>query len=205
MMRRQAGLGVTLVLAAVLVLNGCSDELPEETNPVPAATTETPSPSESDPTTEAPVDDAETTSAPPELSAEEQDEADIEETLQLYTRALDDAFNGDASAEGIYPFARGTAREQWVTEVMAAQAQGVTSTGLTELEVLEVTVDGETAEAVACADVSAIEAVDEDGDSVIAEDRVDRTLQDFVLERDDSAEVGWYVVEDTSRNEPCDG
>ena len=83
MMRRQAGLGVTLVLAAVLVLNGCSDELPEETNPVPAATTETPSPSESDPTTEAPVDDAETTSAPPELSAEEQDEADIEETLRL--------------------------------------------------------------------------------------------------------------------------
>ena len=139
------------------------------------------------------------------VDAEEQDEADIEETLQLYTRALDDAFNGDASAEGIYPFARGTAREQWVTEVMAAQAQGVTSTGLTELEVLEVTVDGETAEAVACADVSAVEAVDEDGDSVIAEDRVDRTLQDFVLERDDSAEVGWYVVEDTSRNEPCDG
>src|SRR5690606_23088318 len=117
----------------------------------------------------------------------------------------DGAFNGDASVEGIYPFARDTAREQWVTEVMAAQAQGVTSTGLTELEVLEVTVDGDTAEAVACADVSAVEAVDEDGDSVIDEDRVDRTLQDFVLERDDSAEVGWYVVEDTSRNEPCDG
>jgi hypothetical protein len=164
-----------------------------------------PSISEPAATTEVPADNAETTTASPELSVEEQEQADIEETLQLYTRALDDAFNGDASVEGIYPFARGTAREQWVTEVMASEAQGITSSGLTDLEVLEVSVEGDTAEALACADVSDVEAVDEGGESIIAEDRLDRTLQDFVLERDDSAELGWYVVEDTSRNEPCDG
>ncbi|MFB9732812.1 hypothetical protein [Ornithinimicrobium kibberense] len=204
MMRRQAGLGAVLGLAAVLVLNGCSDELPEEADPVPAATTETPSPSESDPTTEAPVDDAETTSAPPELSVEE-DEADIEETLQLYTVALSDAFNGDGSIEGIYPFSRDAAREKWVTEVMAAKAQELNFSGTMDVEALEVTVGGETAEAVACLDVSAVQAVDADGNSVITEDRLDRTLQDYVLERDDSAQLGWYVVEDTNRNEPCDG
>lgn len=61
------------------------------------------------------------------------------------------------------------------------------------------------AEAVACRDVTDVEGVDENGDSIIAEGRLDRSLQDFVLERDDSAEVGWYVVSDVSRNEPCDG
>ena len=74
-----------------------------------------------------------------------------------------------------------------------------------DVEALEVTVGGETAEAVACLDVSAVQAVDEDGNSVITEDRLDRTLQDYVLERDDSAQLGWFVVEDTNRNEPCDG
>ncbi|WP_425943482.1 hypothetical protein [Ornithinimicrobium sp. W1665] len=205
MMRRHAGLGAVLGLTAVMVLNACSDEPLEETTSAPVPTTETPSPSESDPTTEAPGDDAETTSAPPELSVEEQDEANIEETLQLYTVALSDAFNGDESIEGIYPFSRDAAREKWVTEVMAAQAQELSFSGTMDVEALEVTAGGKTAEAVACLDVSAVQAVDEDGNSVITEDRLDRTLQDYVLERDDSAQLGWYVVEDTNRNEPCDG
>ncbi|MCE0485495.1 hypothetical protein [Ornithinimicrobium sediminis] len=186
-----------------LVLAGCSndpgDEIATQTPTNPVATT---APT---PTTDAPTDASETTTAAPELSDEEQDRADVEATLQAFNAALARATTGEESIEGIYPFSRDTAREQWVTEVMAAEAQGITFTGGTDLEVLEVMIDEETAEAVACADVSAVEAVDEDGESVIADDRLDETLKDFVLERDDSAELGWYIVDDTNRNEPCDG
>lgn len=194
----------SLVAVGMLTLSGCSDA-PGAGSTTPAPSTAAPTTAEPVATTEAPADDAQTASAPPELSATEQDEADIEETLQLYTVALSDAFNGDESIEGIYPFSRDAAREKWVTEVMAAQAQELSFSGTMDVEALEVTVGGETAEAVACLDVSAVQAVDEDGNSVITEDRLDRTLQDYVLERDDSAQLGWYIVEDTNRNEPCDG
>lgn len=196
-------LAVGMTVAAVLTLPACSGD--DETQDATTPTTKDPTVSEVTTTTTAPVDDTQTTTAEPGLSAEEQDRADIEETLQLYTGALDAAFNGEASVEAIYPFSRDTARDQWVTEVMAGEAQGHTSTGMTDLRVVEVSIDGAVAEAVACADVSAVDAVDKNGESLISEDRLDRTLQDFVLERDDSAELGWYVVDDTNRNEPCDG
>ncbi len=197
-------MAVCLAVAGTLALAGCNND-PDDQTATQAPTSEPVATTEPAPATEAPDDDAETTTAPPELSAEEQEQADIDETLRRYTQALDHAFNGDASVEGIYPFSRDTAREKWVTEVMGAEAQGITSSGMTELEVLAVSVDGDTAEVVACADVSDLEAVDENGDSIIAEDRLDRTLQDYVMERDDSAELGWYIVEDTNRNEPCEG
>lgn len=191
-------------LVAALALAGCTggSEDPQSTTtpPPPPAATSAPQP-----TTEAPADEEQTTTAAPELSAEEQDQADIEETLRLYARALDDAFNGEESIEGIYPYSRDTAREKWVTQVMADEAQGITSSGLTELEMVDVTVDGDVAEVTACADVSDVDVLDENGESIVPEDRLDRTLNDFVLERDSSAEVGWYVVEDTNRNEPCEG
>ncbi|MCK0113539.1 alpha/beta hydrolase family protein [Ornithinimicrobium sp. F0845] len=194
---------VGLMLAASIGLTACNGDAEE---PTPASQP-APSTSESAPVTQPPPpdDDEQTTTAEPELSAEEQDQADIKETLQLYTGALSSAFNGDDSVEGIYPFSRDTAREKWVTEVMAAEAQGVTFSGQMEVEVIEVLVDGQAAEVVACLDVSAVEAVDENGNSILAEDRLDQTLQDYVLQRDDSAEQGWYIVEDTNRNEPCDG
>lgn len=197
-------MAASLVAVGTLALAGCSND-PVDEPPTQAPTSGPVTTTEAAPTTVAPTDDRETTTAPPELSAEEQDEVDIEESLRLYTRALDDAFNGDASIEGIYPFSRDTAREKWVTEVLAAEAQGVTSSGLTGLEILEVSVAGDTAKAVACADVSELASVDENGDSVIAEERLNKTLQEYVLERDDSAGVGWYITEDTNRNEPCDG
>ncbi|WP_132974521.1 hypothetical protein [Ornithinimicrobium sufpigmenti] len=207
-MTRTRSTTVSLTVATMLVLAGCSDN-PEGQTGTPAptidpVTTAEPAPTEPAATTQ-PPDDHQITTAPPELSAEEQDQADIEETLVRYTRALDDAFNGDASVEGIYPFSRDTAREQWVTQVMYSETQGFTSTGLTELEIVEVTIDGDTAAATACADVSAVDVFDEDGQSINTEARLDQTLNDFILERDDSAQVGWYIVEDTNRDEPCEG
>lgn len=178
-----------LALLGPISLAGCQGEPGPDTATLAPSTALAPTTEPATTTDTAPDDDVATTTSPPELSDEEQDQADIEETLLLYTRALDDAFNGDASVEGVYPFARDTAREQWVTEVMASEAQGITSSGLTKSELMEVSVNGDTAEALVCADVSDVKAVNANGESIIAEDRVDQTLQDFVLERDDSAEL----------------
>lgn len=194
---------VILLLAGGLALSACSDDT--DTPP----TTEAAPTSEAAPVTAAPSttppDDVEQTSTEPELSAEEQDEADVEETLRAYMSALDEARNGQASIEEIYPYSRDTAREQWITQLMAYQAQGITIEGAIELEVLEVSVDGDSAEVLACADVSKTDAFDRNGQSIIPADRPDRTLTDFVLERDESAEMGWYVTDDANRDEPCVG
>lgn len=196
-------LAVGMTVAAVLTLSACSgdDETQEATTP----TTMDPTVSEVAATTSPPGDDTQTTAAVPELSADEQDQADIEETLQAFNAALASAANGDESIEAIYPFSRDMAREQWVTQVLAYEAQGISFSGLPRMDVLEVSIDENTSEAVVCADVSAVEAVDENGESIISENRLNRSIQDFVLERDDSAELGWFVVEDLNRNEPCDG
>lgn len=201
-MTRTPALPLTIAMACALCLGSCSPQ--DDPAPSPSAPTST-IPATSGPATTVPSDVVETTTAEPELSPEEQDEADIEETLVLYTRALDDAFNGDESVEAIYPFSRDAAREKWVTQVMADQARGLTSTGLTDLEVLEVNVADDSAEVTACADVTDVDVMDENGDSIVPDTRLDRTLMNLVLERDDAAQVGWYVVEDKNLNEPCDG
>lgn len=203
---------VSLVAAGTLTLTACADgpgddsATPGPTTPAPSTagpTTGGPRTAEPVETTEAPADDAETTTAPTELSAEEQDQADIEETLLAFDDALVQALTGQESIEGIYPYSRDTARDQWVTQVMAHDVQGATFSGVTEIEVLETSIEGDTAEAVACRDVSDLEAVDSDGQSIINDQRLDQSLQDFLLERDASAEFGWYVVSDVSRDEPC--
>ncbi|SOC51233.1 hypothetical protein SAMN05421879_10191 [Ornithinimicrobium cerasi] len=204
MMRRQGVLTAVVGLGVSMLLNGCSDNSLEDTT-VPAPTTETSVTSEPVATSEPPADEAETTTARPELSAEEQDQADIEETLLAFDEALVDALTGQESIEGIYPYSRDTARDQWVTQVMAYDAQGVTFSGVTDMEILEISIEGGTADVVGCRDVSALEAVNSDGESIITDVRLDQSVQDFLLERDASAELGWYVVSDVSRNEPCDG
>lgn len=189
-----------LIVAGAVVLAGCGDD---STNGGEATSSPTQAPEPSTSTAAPSTEDEETTTSEPTLSPGEQDKADIEETLTLFTRALDEAYNGSASIEGIYPYSRDNARDKWITEVMAAEAQGLSVTGTTTLEVLEVSVNGDTAEVLACLDVSELQVADKDGNS-ITEGRLDRTLNDFVLERDASAELGWYVVEDSNRNEPCE-
>ena len=205
MTQRSMWVAAALAVMGTLPLIGCQSD-PDDGTATPVPTTQVAPMTQPAPTTDAPsTEDAVTTTSPPELSPEEQDQADIEMTLQSYNAALGRAVVGEESIEGIYPFSRDAAREQWITQVMSYEAQGITFSGVSQLHVLQVSVDGDTAEAVACADVSEVEAVDADGDSFITEDRLEQTLNDFGLERDDSAEFGWYVVEDINRDEPCEG
>jgi len=192
-----------LVLAAGIGLAACTGDTGEPT-PTSEPTSST---IESAPVTQPPPadDDEQTSIAEPELSGEAQDKADVEATLRSYMNALGQARTGESPIEDIYPYSRDTAREQWVTQLMAYEAQGITIEGAVELQVVEITVDGDSATVVACADVSDTDAFDESGESIVPEDRPEQTLNDFVLERDSSAEIGWYVIEDANRDEPCDG
>jgi hypothetical protein len=185
-----------------MLLASCTEgEQPERKVPTTAAPTTSETVATSSPT----VDEAVRSSIAPTMSAQEQDEVDITTTLEDYTAALDSAKNGESSIEVIYPYASGTAREQWVTQVMAYDAQGLTLTGETSLEVVDIEIDDDAAEVVACIDVSNTDAVDQNGQSVVPEDLPDRTLVHFVLERGDWAEHGWAVTEDNNRDEPCTG
>ncbi len=193
----------SLIAAGVLSLTGCADG-PDDEDTTPAPTTATPSTSKPAATTEAPADAAETTTARPELSAEEQDEADIEETLLAYVDALNEAYAGK-DIEGIYPWSRDAAREQWVTQLMSYEAQGLTFEGGRELAVLEVDVDDDQATVLGCVDYSDTAVFDDDGNEITPErEEGDLILNDFVLEREGSTEYGWVVVQDSSRSEACE-
>jgi hypothetical protein len=138
------------------------------------------------------------------MSVQEQDEEAIAATLEEYEAARMAAMRGEESIEGIYPFSSGTAREQWTTQAMSYEAQGLTISGQTALEVIEMSISDGNAEVIACLDVSDFEAVDAAGESIVPDDRLDRTLVDYVLERAVTAEHGWLVTEDVNRDEPCD-
>lgn len=188
-----------VMLAAVVAIAACTDGEDEPTPTIPTPSESTASLTSTVTTDAAPS----TTTRTP--SPAEQDEAEAIATLKSFNAALDAASRGEESIEVIYPWAVGTAREQWATQYLVYREQGWTITGDTTVEVTDIDVEGDQASIVACADVSQVEVVDENGESVLADDRLPQTLNDYVLERSQSAEFGWLVVEDVNRDEPCEG
>lgn len=189
-----------VMLAAVLATAACTggEDEPEPTIPTPSPSAGSPSPSSTTETTTS-------TPTPTSVSAAEQEEADVIATLEGYREALGAATRGEDSIEAIYPWAIGAAREQWVTQYLLYRERGWTITGEAMVDIVEVDIEGEHASIVACSDVADVEALDEEGESVIADDRLDQTLVDYVLKRSDPAKFGWVVVEDVNRDEPCEG
>lgn len=184
--------------AGALVLAACTGSGAEPADSATSSVVVTAS--DPPPTTEAAV-----TSAPATLSPSEQDEADIEATVLAYAVALSEAYAG-GDIEGIYPWSRDVARDQWTTQIMAEREQGLTISGLTDVDVTEIEIDGDQADALACIDYSEISVSDADGQDITPErDSGDLILNDYVLERYEDGEHGWIVVDDTSRSEPCDG
>lgn len=188
-------------VALLAALTGCDGGPSGETTTPGTSTAPTATAEPAPATTEA----APTTSAPPTLSAAEQDQADVEATVLAYMAALNGVFQG-ADIEEIYPWSRGVAREQWVTQTLAYREQGLVLAGETPVEVREVEVNGDHADVLACVDYSGTTVTDADGQDITPERASGgELLADFVLEREDSAEHGWVVVDDVSRSEPCDG
>lgn len=189
-----------VMLAAVLATAACTggETQPEPTIPTPSTSSASPSSSSTAETTTS-------TPTPTSVSAAEQEEADVIATVEGYRDALGAATRGEDSIEAIYPWATGTARDQWVTQYLLYRERGWTITGEAMVEIFEVDIEGEQASIVACSDVSDVEALDEEGESVLSDDRLNQTLVDYVLKRSESAEFGWVVVEDVNRDEPCEG
>ena len=194
--RLSAAAAAALLLAGCTITGGTEDPTTTEAAPTTEVATTTVPPA----TTEAAA-----TSEPPVLSPAEQDQADIEATVVAYLAALDAAYGG-AEVEGIYPWSRDTARDKWTTQVMAYREQGLTIEGERQIvDGLDIEVNEDQADVIACLDYSDIVVTDGEGeDATPARDEGQELLSDLVLERAESAEHGWVVVNDTHRNEPCD-
>ncbi|OLT43947.1 hypothetical protein BJF86_13390 [Serinicoccus sp. CNJ-927] len=189
---------VVVAGATVLLLAACDGDEGElsgsPTSPAPVTSSAPPSTSETAATSETPT-----------LSPAQQDRSDVEATVLAYAEALSQAYAG-GDIEGIYPWSRDVARDQWTTQIMAEREQGLTISGLTDVEVREVAVDGDQADVLACVDYSEITVSDAEGQDITPDRETgDLILNDYVLERYDDGEHGWIVVDDTSRSEPCDG
>lgn len=194
------------VLMAAAVLSACTDG--GDTEPGTATITET---SAAATTESARDDDVVTTTEdspttePPQLSAEEQDEADVEATVLGFVSALDAAYV-DGDIEGIYPWSRDAARDTWTTQLMAYKEQGLTFEADRGVELLSIEVQGDQADVTTCLDYTETKVTDAEGKDITPERASgDLILNDYVLEREPSAEYGWIVVDDISKSEPCDG
>lgn len=186
--------------AAIVLLAACDGSGAEPTVPTTSETTEVATSSAPPTGTEAAV-----TSKAPILSPAEQDRTDVEATVVGYMAALDEAYEG-ADIEVIYPWSRDVARDTWITQLMAYDEQGLTIDTDRGVEVLEVEVNGDQADATACLDYSDVTVTDAEGQDITPDrESGDLILNDYVLERYEDGEHGWIVVDDISRSEPCDG
>lgn len=189
-----------VMLAAVLATAACTggkDE-PEPTIPTPSESTALPTATET-------TDASPSTTAPASLSPEEQDEADATAALEAYLQVLNGIGKREEPIKALNEVAIGTAREQWITQHLYYREQGWTQVGDPVDSVAALDVGGDDAQITVCSDVSEVDVVDEAGESVITDDRLDQTLNAYVLERSEPAEHGWVVVDDTNLERPCDG
>lgn len=198
---RRANLMITTALLVTAALSACTQDKGQDpgtaTIPVSTPTTSSPSPSAS-PTS----DEAETTTEAPALSADERDKADVEATVLHYTEALSAAYEGE-DIERIYPWSRDTAREQWVTQLMAEREQGLVIEGRTSIGVRKVDLNKDQADVLACVDYSQVTVTDKSGQDVTPDRESQRWLNLYVLKREESAEYGWIVVGDVDQDKPC--
>lgn len=187
------------MLAAALVLSACNGANGEDDptpDPTPATTAP---PTGTTPTTEPPDD----TTEDPTLSPEEQDEADATAALEDYLAVLDALRRGEGEIEDLNDVAVGTARDQWLTEMTAYRERGWTAVGGPTRDILSVAVENDEAVAEVCTDVSDVDVVNEEGESVVAPGRPGVTVNEYVLERNEETEQGWIVSDDTNQGESC--
>lgn len=207
MTRGRKATATAAMLAAALVLSACGgdngDEAPTTLDPAPT-TTAAPPPDDTTATTE-PPDDTTATTEEPTLSPEEQDEAAVVDTVDGYFEdVLLAVIAGDSELSSINAWVIPPARDQEINRIQGFTRDGLTVVGTQEVEVLDVEVDRDQATVSSCVDVSDLDVVNDDGESVVGDGPV-RTLMDVVLTRsDERSETGWQISEISSQGELCD-
>lgn len=193
-----AAVAVVAVIGTVLLLTGGDQDTTGSDSPPSVA------PTSDSPDTPAPA-------TPQDLAAEAARER-YTEYLEVTDQVAQDGY---ADPERF----RSVAVDPELTQLFltARRLAGVRTTGDTEvasLTVQSVELDAAdsypTVRLLACLDVSKVTAVDANGESVIAADRLDRTRSEVVLQDvppgafpDDPNRAGWYVSELVQRGEPC--
>ena len=198
---RRTNLMITTALLATATLSACTD--PDSGEPGTAtitakAVTQTPTGNDAATSSSTRTTDAVavTTEAP-------DDELAIQRTVAGYFRALDHAYEG-GDVEGIYPWSRGKAREQWVTQLISYREQELRFTVNRAVEFIgSPVIEGDGADLSACLDYSQATMTNAAGEDVTPDRPSDRLVHKLVLEREDETEYGWIVVDDVSRSEPC--
>lgn len=148
------------------------------------------------------TDDAPTTGA---FSGED---AQIEASVLLLHQVLDEVVQGSAD-EASLDFVMvpdGPGRDFWAQTIADYNERGLTQTGDRQVEVLNITESGDGVKIVdLCLDVSDIDIVDENGDSVVQEGRPDRLLHHHVMQRSRGADgsTGWLVFDYIPTEDPC--
>ena len=97
--------------------------------------------------------------------------------------------------------ARGQALAQWQKLVADDRAAGLTQAGNSVVEDAQAVASADDSfQVTACIDVSAVDVLDADGTSVVAENRPDRQSYTYTVAK---AQQGFFVTGDTLKGEPC--
>lgn len=193
MSRLRVSGGLVGGVAALLLVAGCSgDEIgtPDRASASPAPTTTSPS-------------NGQATGGP--FTGED---AEVVASVELLHQVLDEVVQGTAD-EASLDFVMvpdGPGRDFWAQTVADYQQRGIVQTGSRQVTVLNI---AESADGVRivdlCLDVSDIDMLDENGQSVVQEGRPDRLLHHHVMQRVRGADggQGWLVFDYIPTEDPC--
>lgn len=175
-------------LAVVLVLGGCQDEATPEPSVPPTTATTTTSPS---PTTPSPT---------PTFSPEEA--AAMQAVVDFWEKRNELGLNPELGVTSLAEVARGQAFDLHSRILNSEAQEGLRQqgSGVVTPTSVEPGEGDDQFVVTACLDVSGVDVVDADGNSVVPPDRPPQAAYDYVVERDGEQ---WFVVEDLLEAKDC--
>ena len=136
------------------------------------------------------------------LTPEEQDLRSAEEAITEYWRVIDEAASDPTQSLNVLAtVARSQALAQWQTTLGGYRSKSWVQRGSSTVEDAKATTeDGEGFTVTACRDVSAVDVIDDSGNSVVRSDRPDRQQFTYPVLK---APEGFFVTEDQLKGSPC--
>lgn len=191
---RQRMFAIVAVLACALAFAACNAE---DAPPSQGPTTSGPSSSGT-----APTSATATPTATKTLTPEEQDLRAAEEAITEYWRVIDEAASDPTQSLNVLAtVARSQALAQWQTTLGGYRSKSWIQQGSSTVEDAKATTeDGEGFTVTACRDVSAVDVIDDSGNSVVRSDRPDRQQFTYSVLK---APEGFFVTEDQLKGSPC--
>lgn len=178
----------TVVVLLLALASGCTGD--SDPGPITSA-----SPSATSSTSPSPT-------ATESLTPAEQDLAGAEDAVTRFWTVVDDVASSPNKDQNILAtVARAQALAQWQGLVADYRSKGWVQKGQSTLAGVEATEEGAKSFVVqACRDVSGVDLVDGQGDSVVLDSRPDKQQFTYVVEK---APEGFFVIQDTLEATQC--